>query len=101
MSNTSTSNTTPSLKPAQPNETPNQSNTQKDTQTSTVVPVAQSTEESMYNNADVAPSLPKTGESSNVFVGLYQMISFVTGFTAVVLFVYAILLKQKQSIKIK
>ena len=101
VSNTSTSNTTPSLKPAQPNETPNQSNTQKDTQTSTVVPVAQSTEEAMYNNADVAPSLPKTGESSNVFVGFYQMISFVTGFTAVVLFVYAILLKQKQSIKIK
>ena len=99
--NTSTSNTAPSASSAQPNEITNQSNTQESTQTSTIVPVSQSTEEAMYNNTDVTPSLPKTGESSNVLAGWYQMISFVTGFTAVVLFVYAILLKQKQSTKIK
>lgn len=96
--NNNTTPTVPSTTPDAPQdvstvETPSQPNEKEISQ---VVPVTQSTEEVIYNNT---PSLPKTGESPNALAGLYQVISFVTGFSAVVLFIYAAMLKQKQYTK--
>ena len=90
---TTPNNTAPTVPSAPPDKTLDETPSQP---TSQIVPVSQSTEEVIYNNT---PSLPKTGESSNALAGLYQVISFVTGFSAIVLFVYAIMLKQKQYTK--
>lgn len=98
-SNNAVSSTTTPVAPIKSVETQKPTNNQESTQTSQVVPVTQSSEEVIYNNTVSTPSLPKTGQSSNLFAGLYQMISFTTGFSAIVLFVYAIMLKQKRYTK--